>query len=284
MISEINKKIFWIASYPKSGNTWIRAIITSLFFTKDGKFNFNLLKNIDNFEKLQSFKFVKLLNQYDYNRLKDLKIISKYWIEAQKRISVSEDFAFYKTHSANMSLYNNEFTNTNNSLGLIYIVRDPRDIVISYSKHLAKDIDDTIKILTTRGALTFSHKESYPIVLSRWDEHYISWQYLNVPKLIIKYEELLLETKYVVNKIINFFIKNYDISFSNIEVKIDNIVESTSFNILREYEKKYGFKEAKKSDFFRKGQSMQWKNELTKYQIEKIENPFKSTMKKLHYL
>jgi hypothetical protein len=278
------KKIFWIASYPKSGNTWMRAIITSLFFTKDGNFNFNLLKIVENFEKLQRFEFIKFLNKYDFDRLKDLKTISKYWIDAQKRVTVSKDFVFFKTHSANMSLYNNEFTNADNSLGLIYLVRDPRDIAISYSKHQAKDINETIKILTTKGSLTFSPKESYPIILSRWDEHYISWQYLNVPKLIIKYEVLLNETKSVLYEIVNFFTNNYGINFSNIEIKIDNIIKSTTFNKLREYEKKFGFKEAKKTDFFRKGQAMQWKKELTKSQIEKIENTFESTMKKLHYL
>ena len=52
-----NKGIVWIASYPKSGNTWIRSIITSMLYTKDGKFNFEPIKKIDQFETLKNFKF-----------------------------------------------------------------------------------------------------------------------------------------------------------------------------------------------------------------------------------
>ena len=54
-----NKGIVWIASYPKSGNTWIRSIITSILYTSDGKFNFDLIKKIDQFEILRNFKFLK---------------------------------------------------------------------------------------------------------------------------------------------------------------------------------------------------------------------------------
>ena len=74
--------ILWLASYPKSGNTWMRAIITSLFYTKDGIFNFDLLSYIPNFEKLETFEFIKDLNLKDYNNLSDLNVLSKYWIKA----------------------------------------------------------------------------------------------------------------------------------------------------------------------------------------------------------
>ena len=67
------KKIFWIASYPKSGNTWIRSIITSLFFTDDGKFNFSYLNYIPYFDKKENYEFVKKLNIEDYNNLDQIK-------------------------------------------------------------------------------------------------------------------------------------------------------------------------------------------------------------------
>ena len=113
-----NKKIFWVTSYPKSGNTWMRAILSSLFFTNNGKFDFDLLNLITNFETLKRFEFVKSVNSNDFNKLKDLKTIAKYWVEAQQRIDFGEgDFTFFKTHSANISLYDYEFTNKINTLG-----------------------------------------------------------------------------------------------------------------------------------------------------------------------
>ena len=79
-------KIVWIASYPKSGNTWIRSIISSLFYTKKGDFNFNLLNLIELFEQKKNFNFVNNINQEDYKNLHKIEIISKYWLEAQNSI------------------------------------------------------------------------------------------------------------------------------------------------------------------------------------------------------
>ena len=74
----MSKKIFWIASYPKSGNTWMRAILSALFYTKDGKFNYTLFKLIGMFETIEKFEYIKKINIEDFEKLSDLKILSKY--------------------------------------------------------------------------------------------------------------------------------------------------------------------------------------------------------------
>ena len=65
--------IVWLTSYPKSGNTWMRAIISSLFFTKDGVFNFDLLKNILDFDIKERYEFVRSINSDDFNKLFEVK-------------------------------------------------------------------------------------------------------------------------------------------------------------------------------------------------------------------
>ena len=72
--------IIWCASYPKSGNTWIRAIIASLIYSEDGIFNFNLLRKLGQFPRRHHF------NEFTDN-FNDLKNLSKYWIQAQERIN-----------------------------------------------------------------------------------------------------------------------------------------------------------------------------------------------------
>ena len=47
--------ILWLASYPKSGNTFLRSLLTSYYFSKDGKFTFDLLKNIQQFPSSELF-------------------------------------------------------------------------------------------------------------------------------------------------------------------------------------------------------------------------------------
>ena len=290
------KKIFWVASYPRSGNTWMRAILSSLFFTKNGKFDLNLLNQIVNFDNPDKYEFVRSLNIKDFQALHELVVISKYWIEAQKRFKADKDFSFFKTHSGNVALNKFPYTNIENVLGLIYIIRDPRDVVISYSKHLNKSIDETIKSITSKICITragLPKDRPYPVLLSSWDIHYKTWETLNVPKLVIKYETLLKETRKTLNQIVNFFTKNYSFNFYNIDERINNILDTTSFKQLQKNEKEQGFNEAPyyfhsnksiSEYFFRKGTDKQWQNELTTSQLKKIENSFGLTMKKLGYL
>ena len=287
----MKKKIFWIASYPKSGNTWMRAILTSLFFTKDGVFSFELFKSTSIFEHAERFEFIKEINSSNYNKLSQIDTLSKYWIEAQNKTIIKGDFAFLKTHHACINYNSNDFTSINNSLGTVYLVRDPRDIAISYSKHIGKTIDETIYIMKKIGASTLyktgtnTKNKKYYSYISSWDDNIKSWEGFRVPKIIIRYEDLLDNASEKILEIINFFKKNYNIEFSNIENKLKNIVETTNFDNLSHLEKEHGFIEATKhSNFFRKGKKKQWKDILTSKQISEIENCFKDSMKKYNYL
>ena len=75
----MSKHIFWINSYPKSGNTLVRAILSSLFFTKDGNFNFEIIKNISQFEMSERLNFIKDISKKDFMSLGDITVLSKYF-------------------------------------------------------------------------------------------------------------------------------------------------------------------------------------------------------------
>ena len=81
----MSKHIFWISSYPKSGNTLVRSIVTSLFFSKDGRFNLEQLKHTTQFEKRDRLNLIKKINKEDFANLDQLKILSKYWLTLQKK-------------------------------------------------------------------------------------------------------------------------------------------------------------------------------------------------------
>ncbi len=280
------KKIFWVASYPKSGNTWIRSILASLFFTNDGKFNFSYLNNVPYLDRKENYEFVKKINLEDYNNLNKIKNISKYWYEVQKLIKTNGKFGFFKTHSANITVdnkfhyLNKEFTN-----GIILIIRDPRDVVVSFSKHLNINIDETIKIIVDNNAVIKSgnDKNSLPMMHLNWEQFYLSWLALDIPILIIKYEDIVANTHSSILNIINYFQNNFDINFQNTEAIINNILQSTNFKNMQSMEKKYGFKEAKHGLFFRKGKVQQWKEVLTEEQLIVIENKFKNLMNRFGY-
>jgi hypothetical protein len=278
------KNLIWIASYPKSGNTWMRSILTALIYSKDGKFDFNLLPNIDQFETYKNFNFVKNIDINDYNSLDELKSVSKYWQKAQENIK-SKDLIFFKTHSANYNHNNLKYTNFNKTRGCIYIVRDPRDVAISYSKFIGHNIDDTIEYMMGASRQIWNQEKKIGIILSRWDYHISSWLNLESPKIFIKYEDLLIKTKPVLNELINFLTITLNIKIENIEEKINNVITTTSFDVLKNKEETAGFKEASKSSpFFRSGKSKQWKTILNKDQIKKIEKNFSEYMIKFNYI
>ena len=277
------KNLLWIASYPKSGNTWMRAILTSLFYSDDGIFDFKLLPKIDQFEKLQYFDFVKDINIDDYKKLDELPTISRYWTEAQKRIE-SKKLIFFKTHSCNYSHNNLNYTNQLTTRGGIYIIRDPRDVAVSYSKFIGESIDITIDYMLSKSRQIWNQNKSLGIIVSRWDYHVSSWLNLKAPIIFIRYEDLLDKTEKILNELINFLAEELKIKINVNQKKIDNIIQSTSFNLLKQKEEKEGFREASKSSaFFREGKSMQWKKNLNEKQISKIEISFSEVMKKFNY-
>ena len=290
----MSKKIFWIASYPKSGNTLIRAILASLFFTQDGIFSFEILKKILLFENFQRLNFIKKENIQDYKKLSDLKILSKYWLKMQSKENLDlrdGEFCFLKTHSAQLTYFDNYFTDIKQTLGFIYIIRDPRDVSISYTHHSINSLDETILHMTNKTAAidyeqnTIENKIKPIVFVSRWDVHAKSWGLFQVPNLVLRYEDLVEKKKEIIYRIINFFEKNYNFKFHNIDHKIENIIASTDFETLKKNEEKYGFDEAiKDQPFFNVGKSQQWKTQLNSTQKNLIENEFRDEMVKFKYL
>ena len=288
-------KIFWISSWPKSGNTLLRTILALLFFTKDGKLNnYDILYNtMQQFEIMQRLDFIKKENPNDYNNLSNIKILSKYWLDMQsKGLNISGDFCFLKTHSALLSMYNNQFTTKENTIGFFYIVRDPRDVAISYSRHMNIDIDTAInKMINDTTFFSYVGKKDLnqkinPLgILSSWKIHLKSWQMFEVPRLILKYEDIVYNKEVVIKKIIDFFKNYFNLKFQNSSNKLNNIINTTSFENMKKLENKKGFKGSVHNlNFFHAGTKLQWKQKLKLSQIKLIEKHFKKEMGDLGYL
>jgi len=273
------KNIF-LASYPKSGNTWLRAIIGNLY-NFDKEFSLKTLKSIP----LLSLK--KNFNEFENKIYSDHNVLHFDWvseniIECQKILNnKSNHLNIYKTHSVRHKKFTNETVNA----GFIYIVRDPRDIVISFRNFSGKKIDEIINELIFQKKLMINTNGAKEL-LSTWDLHVQSWlNYNTVPRLIIKYEDLKLNSKEVVLNIKEFLNKIYKSDICLSDQQIDKIIENTNFNNLRKLENQNGFDEATKhSKFFRSGNSNQWKDILSKTQLQLIENNLQKLMKYFNYI
>ena len=133
--------IIWITSYPKSGNTWVRALLSAYLYSKDGLFNFNLLNNIPQFPNDYYLKsFLKNSN--------NSKEVFKYWIDSQIKINSNNKTNVLKTHNALCTINNFGFTNRANTAGAIYVVRDPRNVITSLSNHYDISLNEAFEFIT----------------------------------------------------------------------------------------------------------------------------------------
>ena len=273
------KNIF-LASYPKSGNTWLRSIIGN-FYNFDKEFSLNDLKSIP----LLSIKkhFNEFQNKvYITNNELHFDWVSQNIIKCQKILNNKfNHLNIFKTHSVRHKNFTNETVNA----GFIYIVRDPRDIIVSLKNFSGKEIDKTIDeflfsrslMITTNGAQE---------LLSTWELNVQSWlNYNSVPRLIIKYEDLKLNPKEIILNIKKFLNKIHRLNINLRDQDIDKIIENTNFNNLKKLEEKNGFDEATmQSNFFRSGTSNQWKDILSSTQVKLIEKNLKSLMSYFNYI
>jgi len=279
--------IIWLASYPKSGNTWVRSMIAALMYTHDGIFNFNLLKNVDQFPQK---KFLKNFTN-DFGNFNEIK---KYWEDAQNFINLDNKIKFLKTHHINCKIGPYNFTSKKNTLATIYIVRDPRNLVNSISNHYSLTLEESKNFLFTPKFIGGYRKNNDSIndslkdLLGTWDEHYKFWKNNNKDYLLIKYENLIKDTRFELEKIINFIKKYTDVKTN--ENKNENIIKTTNFKFLKNLEEKGYFNENayeninKKKKFFNLGPENNWKNLLDKKTMNEIETKFSTEMKELGYL
>ena len=196
--------IYWIASYPKSGNTWLRILLSCYFYTKDGFYDENSLKNIQQFPEKQYFQ------EFNYNQ-NIIGDTTKYWLKAQEKINEDKKLRFFKTHNVFGLVNNSHFTNKENSLGCIYIVRDPRNIFTSIKNFYEMDNDKAFKWMVNQNQYIYDihnfEKDGYSDFqfISSWDNNYKSWKLQKkIPVKIIKYEDLLDQTFTVFKEVIEF--------------------------------------------------------------------------------
>lgn len=281
--------IIWIASYPKSGNTWLRSLISSYFFTQDGVFDQNKLKFID------QFPIQKYLNLFSYEK-KIPGETAKYWIEAQRKINSEKKIKFFKTHNFLGSFNNYEFTNKENTLGAIYIVRDPRNVITSLKNHYDINYDDALDFIKSERKFIydFNKENDYSDfqLISSWENNYQSWKNNKVfPIKFIRYEDLEKETFKVFKNIIEFISSITGDKKLFERKKAINAINSTSFETLKNLEKNKGFVEQvlsinnkKKIPFFYLGPKNNWKKILKKDIQHNIEKNFNQSLKDLNYI
>ena len=275
--------IIWLASYPKSGNTWARSFL------------FNLISILTGEDP--STRDINAVNErsiWDISARRYEEILGKPPKEAGReavaaaRPKVQEAIAdelpgisLVKTHNALVIDRGYPAINTKVTSGAVYIIRNPLDVAISFSHHLGTTVDKAIERMGKKGLETPMTDESIHEIYGSWSENVLSWtRKPNKAIFVMRYEDMKRTPEKTFGALAQHLL------MSPTRDQLARAIELSSFERLQQKEEETGFKmkpkEAEK--FFRKGQVDEWKEVLTKRQVQRIVSDHGQQMSRFGYL
>ncbi|RYD59405.1 MAG: sulfotransferase domain-containing protein [Sphingobacteriales bacterium] len=276
-------KIIWLASYPKSGNTWFRAFLSALM--GGGEVEINSMKTDGIFSSREIFEIITDIDSHDlYDEEVKLMLPSVYRQLAAERkqtqiVKVHDAYSFNKDSEP---LIPADVTHC-----AVYIIRNPLDVVASLANHNGTTIDQAIDLMNNKEGCLAYQRNNLNIasqlrqLMYDWSSHVISWtRVTDFPVYVIRYEDMLGDSLSSFSRVLDAIGWNYS------QEKIKTAVDASSFDKLSKQEKEKGFfeKNKKTSRFFRSGSSGNWVNELTEAQAKKILLAHKKVMEQYEYV
>lgn len=261
------QNLIWLASYPKSGNTWVRAFLTA--YLSDARVSVDL-KRIDDCTASESYvkdfvavsgKARKELTAHDIDTLREP--VQRWLASARRKFLV-------KTHNARIAKNGYPLIRSEYTRQAVYVVRNPFDIVDSLADHNNLSLDGAMALLNDpQHCLSAPNSKLVPQYLGTWSQHAASWiGHQEFPVLVLRYEDLQAAPRDVFGKLIKFLGWEYD------EDRLEHAVKASSIQSLQDAEARQGFAErsdvARSGRFFRRGESDRWRHVLTRLQAETV--------------
>ena len=263
------KNIIWLASYPKSGNTWFRVFLTNLLGKKEQPASINDLLKSTIASSRQMFDEATGLSSSDLTKEEIEDLRPSVYRYVSKNLN---ELSFNKIHDAFIFTKNGEsIVPPDISKGVIYFIRNPLDLVLSFANHTGDSIDEMIELMN-KPEYSFCAKtdklyNQLEQKLLSWSLHIKSWtDQKTIPVCIMKYEDMQLDTFASFRRVIEF---------SGVQASDKEIIQAISLSRLEELqkqEKESGFRERSPQSrvFFRRGGLGAWKKELSAKQVGRI--------------
>ena len=276
--------IYWLASYPKSGNTWFRSVLANYTSETDDPVTINELNTgsiassrtwiddllgVDTADMTQ--EEVEALRPYVYR-----------WTVGEH----PDQIGYHKIHDAyaqradGLPLVDNIAT-----LGAVYILRNPLDVAPSLANHHNVDIDMAISQMSDPDyALSRSRRKLPSQVLQRlgtWSQHVESWADARETSVhVIRYEDMQSDPASTFASAFSFM------GLPFCQDKMAQAIRLSQFETLSAQEESDGFRErpTKTKRFFRKGQAGDWRNTLSAEQVDRIIRAHEKVMRRFGYL
>ncbi len=269
------QRIIWLASFPKSGNTWVRTFLANYFLGQKREIGINALREFTLSDA--RFDFYQRAAQGRYPADADIETYMKIRAKTLPLIAgAREGTHFVKTHQVIDVIHGIPLIPPALTAAAIYIMRNPFDVAPSFSRHTGADLDTTIAMMTSRQNIVSSPTGLFE-VLGRWDQHIDLWTSApGLPRVTVRYEDLLADPK-----------KGFRTIFDFLQVRIDQqqfkkTIRATSFESLRKQEDADGFIERPPGmeKFFHSGRAGGWREVLSDAQVTALHTAFEPALRK----
>jgi hypothetical protein len=274
--------LVWLASYPKSGNTWTRAFLSNIAAILAGEgdeVDVNAINRFSMGENFAAFYEERLgfkPTTEHREQIAELRQEVQQWIADQ-----FDDLVFVKTHNSLVTDLGRPIINFAVTSGVVYIVRNPLDVAISLAHHIGKTIDEAIDTLGRRDTETPIDDKQIHEIWSSWSQHVESWTRMPHRAIyVMRYEDMLGEPQKTFGGLARHLLLHFTAP------QLDLAIERSSFSNLKGQEEKTGFMEkSKRADrFFREGRAGQWKDVLSAAQVGRIVSDHGEQMARFGYL
>jgi hypothetical protein len=271
--------IVWLASYPKSGNTWVRAFLQNYINDSHKPADINAL---DEYFADESKPY--WYSPYTDRTLEELTLADICQMRESAHLDIADSrrgTIIVKTHNLLGEYDDHPLHNMSVTAGAVYVVRSPLDVVLSISDHFGISIDESIVFVNEEGTATPTDEANVASVISSWSNHVTTWTHDQGENLrIVRYEDLLAKPGKTFAGIASFLGLGKDPG------RLKRAIRHSSFDALKKQETKSGFVERSPNSkrFFRAGRQNQWRTMLTPKQVEAVVEANREQMKRFKYL
>lgn len=270
--------ILWLASYPKSGNTWVRIFLENLFRNADRPASINELNVVEFGDSLP--KLYEMLARKPFAELTDDEVHALRE-PLQRHLANRGETSIVKSHNMIGEVRGKPLIHLEYTMGGIYIVRNVFDVTVSLSRHYGTSIEEAVEGIchpTMHGPSNPTAAEQF---FGRWCDHYRSWT--TVPgfePLVMRYEDLRAKPLKTFGKVVKFLKLPAD------EGRIKKAIRFSNFEEVSRQEKAAGFKERVREDqvFFHSGKTGGWRQHLTDAQVARLIEVHGDVLRELGYL
>lgn len=272
-------KILWLASYPRSGNTWLRAFLHNLLRNTDAPYDINRLQDFTLIDS--DARWYRMLDPRPPTELTKEEVATLRPRAHAAMTAAFPDTVFVKTHNAMVEDRGTAMITLEHTAGAIYVVRNPLDVAVSYGRHYGVSLEDAVAAMNRPGNQSVANQENFVYELhGSWSENVRSWTATPNPALhVVRYEDMSSCPQAAFGAIAGFL---------GLRVTPDRIaraIDHSSFAVLEDQERRKGFRErSKKSNrFFDSGRVGRGKEILPPALVEELAITHREQMERFGY-